>query len=79
MSTSVNGDELGERVTTLLQAQDQPLGSILRALAAHGVSRAVASNTIDTLVHQGRIVVTEHRRVQLVRNRPTEAAGLIRP
>lgn len=75
MSVSVNGDELGEQVANLLQAKDQPLGSILRALAAQGVSRAVASNTIDTLVHQGRIVVTDKRRVQLVRNEPTEAAG----
>ena len=68
-------DELGEQVTNLLQAKDQPLGSILRALAAQGVSRAVASNTIDTLVYQGRIVVTDQGRVQLVRNQPTEAAG----
>jgi hypothetical protein len=72
---STYGGELGEQVTNLLQAKDQPLGSILRALAARGVSRAVASNTIDALVHQGRIVVTDQRRVQLVRNQPTEAAG----
>ncbi|WP_156751599.1 hypothetical protein [Mycobacterium sp. 1245111.1] len=75
MSTSANGDELGAQVLNLLQAKDQPLGSILRALAAQGVSRAVASNTIDTLIHQGRIVVTDQRRVQLVRNQPAEAAG----
>jgi hypothetical protein len=75
MSSSVNGEELGERVVNLLQAKDQPLGSVLRALAAQGVSRAVASNTIDILVHQGRIVVTEQRRVQLVRDQRAEAAG----
>ncbi|MDD4865572.1 MAG: hypothetical protein PHQ28_00080 [Mycobacterium sp.] len=50
----------------MLQTSELPLGTVLRALLARGVSRAVADNTIDALVHGGRIVLTDTRRLALV-------------
>lgn len=64
-TTDTVGDDVRTLIIGLLGPHGLPLGTVLRELAAYGLSRSAADTTVRTLANRGTIQLTDDRRVQL--------------